>query len=469
MRRPLQRSSLALVLALLLALALNHSQAYSVGDEAFEAALAARQADGDNAFWNPSEANIEAWRVIPEVEEGAITFWTMSLSPTFDRYLNQVVSNFEATYPTCDLTWEDVPWDGLQAKVRNSFSSGNPADVMNISPAWIAEFAAEGLLMNMDEGFADYPELRANYSNGAWNTMTYDGVSYQVPWYLGLRDFLVYNGAILEELGMSTEELPTSWEELLDFARHIREESDYYGISLNFGPGTELFLRDYLMSYDIPFYNEDGMVGFNSPEAAQALQVWVDMVEEDLIPISSLTDDHRDMISRFSEGETVLLRVAPHMIRLVNEENPEVYAHVGIAPGIMGASGALGADVQSLVIPASSPNPKCALALATFVTNAETFAEFSKWAGIFPSNLASYADPFFQSTSSEIGPDPAVIRPLAADYVANINNPSVTYDKPGEVDQIMVETQQSALLGEMSAQEALDKMSERINALLQAE
>jgi putative chitobiose transport system substrate-binding protein len=432
--------------------------------QADPAELAARQANPGNAFWNPTAANLQAWNVVDGVEPGAtVTWWTMSLSPTFNPYLEQIIANFQATYPGVTVRWEDVPWDGLQARVRNSFTAGNPPDVANISPAWIGEFASAGLLLSTDDLIRNYPQIRGNYVETAWNTNRIDGKSYLVPWYLGLSNFVAYNQALLAECGMTAADLPRTWVELRDFARQTLDTCGYYATSLNFGPATEQYLVNYLAYNDVPVFNADGTVALNTPEAAEALQVWVDLIQEDLIPRSSLTDDHRNMIDRFSEGETVLIMVAPHMLRIVNDNNPAVFAQLGVAGGITGSSGASSVDVQALVIPKATATPNAALALALFITNPETQAEFSKWAGIFPSNLRSYADPYF--TSTEGGQLP-MIRPLAFDYVFNADNRSVAFPRDTEVQQIVTEATQAALLGQMSPQAALDQMSQRINALL---
>jgi putative chitobiose transport system substrate-binding protein len=404
--------------------------------------------------------------VIDDVEEGAeITFWTMSLSPTFDEYISKIVENFELTYPEVNVIWEDQPWDSLQDKVRTSFAAGQPADVMNISPSWIGEFAEAGLLMDMDAALADYPELREQYSDGAWTTLTFGGVSYQIPWYLGLSNFLGYNKVLLEELGMTEADLPTTWPELYEFAQTVRENSDYYGISLNFGAGTELNLLPYLLYNDVPAYLEDGTVGLNTGTAAENLQLWVDLLQNDLIPRESLTDDHRAMVERFSQGETVLISIAPHMLRLVQEANADVFDQIGVAPGITGSSGANAMDVQSLVIPANAPYPNAALALALFVTNPETQAAFSKEVGIFPSNLLSYEDPFFQTTDEN---PVSVIRPLALDYVTNAENRTPTFPNDAEVQQVIIDAQNAALLGEKTPQQALDDMVAQMNELIAA-
>ena len=427
--------------------------------------LAARQSDSENAFWNPSEEDLASLQVIDGVEEGAeLTFWTLSLSPTFDEYIEQIITNFEATYPGVTVAWEDVPFEGLQARLRNSFTAGNPPDVANISSAWIAEFAEAGLLLNMDEAVAEYPDLREKYVDTAWTTGALDGASYQIPWYLGVANFVGYNTAVLEDCGIGEDQLPTTWTELESFARMTLETCDTYATSLNFGPATEQYLLNYLAYNDAIERGDDGTISFKEPEAAEALQVWVDLIQDDLIPRSSLTDDHRNMIDRFSEGETALVMIAPHLLRLVEENNPDVYEQLEVAQGITGSSGASSVDVQSLVVAADTAYPNAALALAAFITNAPTQAEFSKWAGIFPSNLDSYEDPYF--SSSEGGQLPQ-IRPLALEYVQNADNRAVTFSNDAEVQQAVTEATQLALLGQATPQEALDGLETRINELVQ--
>ena len=63
-------------------------------------------------------------------------------------------------------------------------------------------------------------------------------------------------------------------------------------------------MLNYLVYNDALTINDDGTVTFIEPAASEALQVWVDLIQNDLIPQSSLTDDHRNMVDRFSEGDT---------------------------------------------------------------------------------------------------------------------------------------------------------------------
>lgn len=433
-------------------------------------------AQGDRAgdpFWNPTDEQLAAWRTIDGVEEGAeIVFWTMALSPVFDDYLNTLVENFEATYPEVDLIWQDQPWDSLRDTVREGLAAGEIADVINISPEWIAEFAEAGALLDMDAALADYPELRAQYADGAWLTSAYKGISYQIPWYLGLRNFMAYNTAILDELGVDPADLPTTFEELAEFARMVRENSDYYAFSQNWGELSGYGIvgslpYSFVQDTDIPIFNDGSTeVVFNTEESAARLQTMVDLIANDAIPRESISDDLRQMIYRFSDEQTAILLAAPPLLRLVADGNPDVYASLGIAPGVTGNSGANSIDVQSLVVPATTTYPNAALALATFVTNPEAQAAFSKEVGVFPSNLMSYEDHFFQT----VEPDDLLsqIRPLAYDYVVSAENRSISFPDSAQVELVIREETEAALREDKTAQEALDSMVARINEILAA-
>jgi putative chitobiose transport system substrate-binding protein len=259
---------------------------------------------------------------------------------------------------------------------------------------------------------------------------------------------------------------------MYEFAKFVRENSDYYAFSQNWGEASGTGIvgslpYSFIQDEEIPVWNEDGTeVIFNIPEAVAKLQMMVDMINDDLIPRESMTEDHREMIDRFSEGEVAILLMAPHMLRLVEENNPDVYASLGIVPGVTGSRGANGVDVQSLVIPTATEDPNAALALAVFVTNPEVQTAFSKEVDIYPSNLLSYEDPFFQSVDE--ANLVSQIRPLAHDYVLNAENQTLSFPNSAEVEQVVREETEAALLGVKSAEEAIATMQDRINEIVAA-
>lgn len=429
--------------------------------------------DLEGSFWNPTEEDYARWRVIEGVEDGAvIRFWPWALTPDFEDYLNQIIANFEATYPGVTVVLEGQPAAGARDNIRNSFAAGNPADVINMSDGWLAEFAEAGVLLNMDEALGEaYPELREQYVDGAWTKVTYDGVTYHIPWYLAFSNVKAVNGLIAEELGITGDDIPTAWADAYQFACDVREQSGgaYYAYSFPWGELAGLGVLNVFIGEGISVYNEDQTaVVFNEdPAAAAILDEYKRLLDEDCIPRVSLTDDVREMIDRFSEGEILLLQTGPQLFRLVEENNPEVFESLFLGQQFVGAANITSiGGVQTLAIPASTPNPNAALAFAVFVTNPDVQTAFSREVPIYSSNLVSYEDPFF----TEGGPSLTdQLRPLAREYFSTaVNTGILNFPQLAEVEQIVLGEFQAALLGVKTSQEALDAMAQRINDILAA-
>ncbi len=425
--------------------------------------------DPDRPFWNPSEEDIASWRVIDNVEEGAvIRFWPWALSG-FEEYLDQLIANFMLAYPEVTITYEIQPPAGARDNIRNNFAAGTAADVINVSDSWVAEFAQADVLLNMDEALGvAYPELRAQYVDGAWVKAAYEDVTYSIPWYLALSNVMAVNTLILDELGYSLDELPATTAEVVEFARRVREDSGgaYYAYSYALGELAGLGLLNNFYGEGVELFADDGSVVFNTPEAAATLQDFVTLVQEDLIPRASLTDDVRQMVDRFAGGEVLLLTTGPQLLRLIEESNQEVFDSLVLVNGITGSANIRNiGGVQMIIIPESTPYPNAALAFAQFMTNAEAQTAFTQEAAIFSSNLESYDDPFFTEGGPALTDG---LRPLARDYFLSAQPINISFPDLAQVEQVVLGETQAALLLVKTPEEAIADMEARINEIIAA-
>ena len=429
--------------------------------------------DLDGVFWNPSEEDFERWAVIDGVEEGAeIRFWPWALTPDFEDYLNQVIANFEATYPGVTVILEGQPAAGARDNIRNSFAAGNPADVINMSDGWVAEFAEAGVLMNMDEMIGEaYPDIRAQYVEGAWNKVTFEGTTFYLPWYLAFSNVMAVNGLIADELGIAEEDIPAIWDDAYGFAQEVREMSDgaYYAYSFAWGELAGLGVLNTFVGEGIDIFSEDGSeVVFNQNErSAMILDEYRNLIDTDAVPRESLTDDVREMIDRFSEGEVLLLQTGPQLFRLIEENNPDVFDSLFLTNAITGSANVRSiGGVQTVAVPAATEFPNAALAFAVFLTNPDTQTAFSREVPIYSSNLDSYEDEFFQTGGESLTDE---LRPLAGEYFQSAQSTGILdFPNLAEVEQIVLGEFQAALLGAKSSQQALDDMAARINEILAA-
>ena len=150
---------------------------------------------------DPAEAVIQG--VEPNAEIG---FWTFYLSPTFDNWIKDTITRFEATYPGVKVNWEDHQAT-FKDDLNNAFAAGNAPDVINlsVSEGWVSEYAGKGLLLPLDDKVPQ--AVKDSYFPGLWKEQLIDGVNYQFPWYQGLSVDLI-NKAIFDKAGVSVGGLP---------------------------------------------------------------------------------------------------------------------------------------------------------------------------------------------------------------------------------------------------------------------
>jgi ABC-type glycerol-3-phosphate transport system substrate-binding protein len=415
---------------------------------------------------NPGESAAESAAASPtaafDVEEGAeITFWTFWLSPTFDEFIDATIDSFEAEYPGVTVTREDHQATFLE-DFRLVAGSENQPDVANLSnnEGWVREFAEAGHLLNLTENLPQ--EVQDLYFPGLFNDSLVDDASYQIPWYQAIPVEIV-NTQIFEDAGLSVDDFPGSFDELPALCQTIFDETGKLC-------DIRLTVSDYLaqMTYEggVDVMNEDGTAfTFDSQEAVDWLQVYVDMVAAGIVDRAALTTaDDRVALELFTSGQAPFYQTGPNLIREVKESNPDLYANLAIAPFPIGRSGVIGPTSQGIAVKADTEFPQASMALAAWFTNAANQLAFAKIVPIYPSTPASFDDPFF-AEEPELVEDSA--RPLAFDLLSHQENILPSIPNKADVNEIVRRAVEAAIFDGADPQEALSAAVTEANALLE--
>jgi putative chitobiose transport system substrate-binding protein len=399
--------------------------------------------------------------VMEGVEENAtISFWTYYLSPTFDEYIQCTIARFEETYPGVTVNWEDHQATYLD-DYRNSINAGTQPDVANLSnnEGWVREFAQAGRLLDLTENAPQ--EIVDQYFPNLFADNLVDDHSFQFPWYQAIAVELI-NTKIYENAGLDPADFPTSIEELPALCQTIKDET-----------GTlcdiRLTVTDYLsqMTYEggVDVMNEAGTeFTFDSPEAVAWLQMYVDMVKAGTVDTDALTTAlDRVALLIFSAGQAAFYQTGPQLIRVVKDNNPDLYNNLALAPLPIGKSGVTQPTSMAISVKSDTEFPNASMALAAFFTGPRAMLDFAKIVPIYPSTPAAYDDPFF-SEQPELIEDSA--RPLAREIIENEQNILPTIPNKKDVNDIVRQAVESALFNDVPAQQALSDAVDQANALL---
>ena len=399
--------------------------------------------------------------VIEGVEPNAeITVWTFFLSPTFDDFIKSTIARFEEAYPGVTVNWEDHQAT-FQDDLRNSFAAGNAPDVINlsISEGWVTDYASQGLLLPLDDVVPQ--DVKEVYFSNLWEQQVVDGKHYQFPWYQGIIVNLV-NTQIISDAGLTIEDFPKTIDGLPAFCQTIKDET-----------GTlcdiRLAVNDLLaqMTYEggVQVISEDGTAfTFDSPEAVEWLQMYVDMVQAGTVDRTVLvTDQDRVGLDLFTSGQAAFYNTGPNLIREVRANNPGLYGYLAVVPAPVGKSGVVGKGLMAMSVKADTEFPNASIALAQFFTNPRSMLEFSKIVAIYPSTPASYDDPFFSAAPVAIE-DSA--KPYAKDAISKLADIVPSVPHKADVNNIVLQAVQQALFNNVDPQQALSDAVEQANALL---
>lgn len=390
---------------------------------------------------------------------GEISFTTLQLSPDFDDYLNGVIADFEEQHPEVSVEWTDVPFEGATERLLADAAAGTLADVVNLNPDFAFPLAVEGQFIDLDDAGAD---VRADYVEGAWDSFRYPGIdgAFGYPWYLS-TEVTMYNAALLEEAGLDPDAAPETFEELFSIAREVSANTDAFGMH----PALEnRFVID-LVKLGVDITNDDASEAtFNTPEALAHVEDLVSLYEDGAISADSVTEGHRQEIEAYQAGNVALFPTGPNFLNIIEENAPDIAESTRVAPQITGPAEVTGMSVMGLLIPETTQNPDAAHAFAQFMTNAENQLAFAREVLIFPSVISALEDPQFTEPDEE--GDFAEAIATAAEQLPNAANlRPVVVDE--EVNNAMVANVQAAMLGDSTAQEALDAAEAEVNAILE--
>ncbi|HLU54333.1 MAG TPA: extracellular solute-binding protein [Pseudonocardia sp.] len=211
----------------------------------------------------------------------------------YERKLNECGQQAGVT-----IEREAVPGEQLIPRVLQQASSRTLPDVLMIDNPDLQQIASTGALAPISQ----FGLSADGYQEGVRDASTFEGEVY------GLQPVtnsigLFYNVDILDEAGITP---PTTWDELKAAAAALTD-GDRYGIAFS-------AVADYEGAWQfLPFMWTNGGDETNiaTPETAEALQLWVDLVNSGSASRSVVNWGQSDVRDQFSAGNAAMMINGP--------------------------------------------------------------------------------------------------------------------------------------------------------------
>jgi len=328
-----------------------------------------------------------------------------------------------------------VPGAALIPKVLQQASSRTLPDLLMLDNPDLQEIAQAGVLTPLDQYGID----SSGFAKGILSAGTYDGKVYGLAPAVSTVA-LFYNKDMLSAAGI---DVPRTWDELKSAAAKLTRPGRY-GMAVDANAtfeGTWQFL---------PFLWSNGgdEKQLDTPQAAQALQLWVDLVKNGSMSKSVLNWTQADVHDQFVAGRTAMMINGPWRIAALNKDQS---LHWGVAPIPVPVAGQipvtpLGGEVWTVPQSASRDRQvKAAKVLACLNDS--------------PNMLTAAKEHFTVPSRSSVAAQYAAQAPSAAAFVDSVGAARARTGELGanwpKAATAIYTAIQSALTGEQTPEEAL--------------
>ncbi|MGW5476179.1 ABC transporter substrate-binding protein [Streptomyces sp. NPDC004008] len=209
-----------------------------------------------------------------------------------------------------------VPGTSLIPKVLQQASSRTLPDLLMLDNPDLQQIARTGALTPLDRYGVD----TGGFTKGIVSAGTYQGKVYGLAPTVSTVA-LFYNKDMLAEAGVA---VPRTWDELRTAAQRLTRPGRY-GMALDANAGFEGTWQF------MPFLWSNGgdETRLDSPQAAQALRLWVDLVKSGSMSRSVLNWNQSDLHDQFVAGRTAMMVNGPWRIHAMEQVKN---LHWGVAP-----------------------------------------------------------------------------------------------------------------------------------------
>ncbi len=201
-----------------------------------------------------------------------------------------LLEQFSKENPDICISSEGFAWDTFFQKYPTAVAAGQPPDMVIFHAAELQQMAAQGLMLPMDDMFADGTLSLDDYNPSLMAQLTTDGKTMAVP-FDNHGWLLWYNTDLVKKAGLDPNNLPKNGTEFIDWAQKLTTDvNGKHPTDADFDKdNVDVWAMEYTWPrYTIPttlwqfggaVVSPDGKTAtLDSPESIAAVQFWHDMM-----------------------------------------------------------------------------------------------------------------------------------------------------------------------------------------------
>ena len=337
-----------------------------------------------------------------------------------------------------------------------ALSSGNAPDIVSIDCVLVPYYASIGALADVTSEF-EALSFKEAFSGGLLDLASYEDKQYAVPFAPDLS-VLLYNKDMFIAAGLDPEKPPTTWEELIDYAKKLTTDDTYGYVFAGGDAGGMMFtFGPYVWSNGGDFTNAEGTEStLDSKEVQGAVQLIVDMVyEHHVTPTSIASYDWTTAGDAFKSQNAAMIVLGSHAVGDIVNGEWEFEAGCALVPSPDGINYASFSGGDSIAILESSDKKEDAWKFVEFCLSEEVQVEGLIPIGNIPARTDLYDNHYFEGNDEY----------LVLQEALKVGRAPYSF-KYNEMYAPWLDALQYALNGEKSVEEAMTEAKTQIDAIL---
>ncbi len=211
-----------------------------------------------------------------------LEFWdNQQAASGLSEFQTAAVKEFEAANPDIKIKVTTIPYPEYRDKLLVASQGGTPPDVSTVDQIWNSEYSVAGAIIPLDDLIAKSKTIKKEaFFPGAWDSASYQGKVWGVPFNVDVWQFSFYNADLLKAAGVNPDDL-TTWEGLKAAAPKLtNKDKGQYAVGLvgHKGEDTVVIQDSFIYSNGGSVLKDDGTCALDTPEAMGGLQYLVDLM-----------------------------------------------------------------------------------------------------------------------------------------------------------------------------------------------
>ena len=224
-------------------------------------------------------------------------------------------------------------WPDMRTKLLTDFSGGTVPDLIQVPGPWISEFGANGLMMDLTDTIAAWPEAD-DWFDATWIEVTADGRRYGVKNHHTTFG-LFYNRDLFRRSNLDPNRPPATLTEFRAYMEIIAEElgPDVFGFAFDQDAG---YIVNFFANAEVPLLIDGTQIAIDTPEIERSLEILQEIAANEWALIAEPGTSYQTARRAFIEGTVAMMLSGPWDLANLATNAPNMDYGIAMPPHLEG-------------------------------------------------------------------------------------------------------------------------------------